>query len=379
MSVSTICPGCGSRVQPPTGYQRRKIQCSACGVMCELPERVEERVTASEPASRNVSTAAARPTVEDPPGRSDRAAHETATGEVTVQACRVCGESVRVAASADSKPSHCPVCGSVVVIPLPSASRPPQKKPKKPRPPSAPVAPPVRSESSGSIETEEAYTVRDKTKPCPDCARAMPLEASLCTGCGYNFETGETPAPKVYERVERHWDSGLPYRRRMKIFIAGESLFCLLGLPVALLAAEFVLFLSALVPFTVMLSFLLGTFASLDLRRSERGRVQLWKTWRLCFWTWSTTKIDCRHYEGIQVGMANDVDIWDWMIFLQLLVLGIVPGIFWWNYMIRPNTYYVALCRDHGYPECMLYRGKNEPLARELADTLHETTGLPPE
>src|SRR5262245_7069559 len=214
MSVSTICPGCGSRVQPPAGYQRRKIQCSACGVMCELPERVEEQVTANEPMPRSVPTAAARPAVEEPPARSNRATDETATGEVTIQACRVCGESVRVPASADSKPSHCPVCGSVVVIPLPSASRPPQKKRKKPPAASVPIAPSVRSDSSSSTETEEAYAVRDKTKPCPDCARAMPLEAPSCTGCGYNFETGETPAAKVYERLERHWDSGLPYRRR---------------------------------------------------------------------------------------------------------------------------------------------------------------------
>src|SRR5437867_3807690 len=180
MSISTICPGCGSRVQPPAEYQRRKIQCSACGVMCELPEPVEEHVTAREPAPRSVPTVAARPTVAEPPGRSNRAAHETVTGEVTIQACRVCGESVRVLASADSKPSHCPVCGSAVVIPL-SPSRPSQKKRKKPPPASAPVAPPVRSDSSSSTETEEAYTVRDKTKPCPDCQRAMPLEALLCT------------------------------------------------------------------------------------------------------------------------------------------------------------------------------------------------------
>src|SRR5438093_9726312 len=134
MSVSTVCPGCGQRVQPPEGYQRRKLQCPACGVMCELPEPVEDRVTASPRALR----LAPRPPIELPPAPPSRAATGTAPEDATLQACRVCGEPVRIAGGADSKLSHCPVCGTAMIVAPPTF--PPRGKRQRPKP-----APPPRS------------------------------------------------------------------------------------------------------------------------------------------------------------------------------------------------------------------------------------------
>ena len=41
------------------------------------------------------------------------------------------------------------------------------------------------------------------------------------------------------------------------------------------------------------------------------------------------------------------------------------------------DTFFIALCRDHGYPELTLYRGKDQYRAQDIAATLREVTGLP--
>jgi predicted amidophosphoribosyltransferase len=35
------------------------------------------------------------------------------------------------------------------------------------------------------------------TRPCPECGRALPLDAVLCTNCGLNLETGKRIPIKV--------------------------------------------------------------------------------------------------------------------------------------------------------------------------------------
>jgi len=163
----------------------------------------------------------------------------------------------------------------------------------------------------------------------------------------------------------------------MTIFIVSEAVFVLVALPSLIWAGELPSFFAAWLPYTALLAFVLGTFASVDLSQNERGRVQLSKTWRVCFWTWSTTPVRHRDYESVSVGLAYETDIMDWLMCLALLPLGILPGLLWFYYIVQPDTCLVALCKDHGYPECILFRTKNDKLARQLAATVHETTGLP--
>src|SRR5262249_38652176 len=128
---------------------------------------------------------------------------------------------------------------------------------------------------------------------------------------------------------------------------------------------------------TVLLAFVLGTFDQIDLSRNERGKVKLSKTWRVCFRIWSTVVIPWRDYEGVASGRAKSADVWDWLTCITLLILAGIPGMIWWYLAIYPDTFFIALCKDHGYPELTLYRGKDEYKAQEIAATVREVTGLP--
>ena len=53
--------------------------------------------------------------------------------------------------------------------------------------------------------------------------KMLPPEAVLCLRCEFNLQTGEKPV-KVYDKVEREWESGWPYRKRLRLFLAGQCL-----------------------------------------------------------------------------------------------------------------------------------------------------------
>jgi hypothetical protein len=111
--------------------------------------------------------------------------------------------------------------------------------------------------------------------------------------------------------------------------------------------------------------------------RNKKGRVQLSKTWRVCFLAQPTITIRLSQYEGIVSGRTRDVSFWDWLIFFVVLPAGVVPAILWWWYAIYHDSYQVALSQDHGYPEMILYRGWSEEHMRDIARTLQEATGMP--
>ena len=52
-------------------------------------------------------------------------------------------------------------------------------------------------------------------------------------------------------------------------------------------------------------------------------------------------------------------------------------AILWWRVAIRQDTVYVALTRDHGYADLILYRGWNQEQARSLAEKLADAARLP--
>ena len=168
----------------------------------------------------------------------------------------------------------------------------------------------------------------------------------------------------------------MPIERRLRYFILSECVILALAVPGALLAGNIALFLTPWLTFTFLLAFVLGTFDRLDLTRNKRGKIVLQQTWRVLFFTRPTTTIPLREYEGVMTGQSYDVGCLDWAIFLVLFPLGILPGL-WWLWAMRQNTFTVALTKDHGFPERILYRGWNESRAKEIARVLHEVSGLP--
>jgi hypothetical protein len=346
VSASVICHGCGQRLDVPAGYQRRKMRCPHCGVICELPEPGKAAGPAPRPARR--------------PAAPDL---EAAAEEILLRP-PAAGEGPD--AEPEDRRRRSPPAGI-----KPAAER----TGMRPARPGAAPPPPVEGEG---LEGEDGYGVVGglEEPKCSGCGKPLAPNVVVCAACGFNRQTGKKP-PKVYEPLECRFEAGWPLQTRVLIFIAFEALVLPLGLACALMIDEVPGFVFCWLLGTAMAAFLLGTFDRVDLARNKRGRVTLTKTWRVCFVPRPTESIRVSEYEGIVSGQTRDVEFWDWLILFVLLPVGVVPAILWYCYAINRNSFQVALAKDHGYPDVILYRGWSEDHMRHVARTLSEATGMP--
>jgi hypothetical protein len=197
----------------------------------------------------------------------------------------------------------------------------------------------------------------------------LDLGATVCSGCGHDLEAKRRE--KTFAVVLEHWEAGLPAPLRVGIFLACQGLAVIILVMAAyndeLEGAVFSWFV-----FTGMLAFLLGTYDWVDLTRNQRGRVVLTKTWRICFVPRPPITFRLSEYEGVATGRDHAADFWDWMVFLTLLGMGVIPGLIWWYFAIHRDRFFVALTAYHGAPEYYLYRGLDEEHMKRMAAVVTE-------
>jgi hypothetical protein len=279
--------------------------------------------------------------------------------------CHECGQHLPAGADSKRKKVLCPRCGALCTV------RPALEEDAPP-----PAARNDRHETAPARPRPDVYRIDDSgEQKCPECSRIVPVESILCPACGYNFQTGRK-VEKEYTKLDLEWEAGLPLRRRVVFFLAGQGIAILFGAVGAWLQSSLYLFLIPWLGYTLLLLFLLGTYDRVNLTRNKRGQVQLSKTWRVGFIPLPPQLISLRGYEHVAFGQAQDADMMIWLILIALLPFGVFPAVIWWYVAIHGETYYVALCKNHGYPELMLYRGFRESRARQMAETLQEVTGL---
>jgi hypothetical protein len=62
---------------------------------------------------------------------------------------------------------------------------------------------------------------------------------------------------------------------------------------------------------------------------------------------------------------------------LYVVPVGVLFGVVWWVYTRQKNTYYLSLCRDHGFPVVTLYRGWDQDKMEDMAETISKVARLP--
>lgn len=321
VSVTVLCQSCGRRLEVDAEAGRRKVRCPDCGVMCEVPAGAES------PA---------------PPRRRERRPPEG-------NAAKPSGPLEKRAIRPKADPA-----------------------PKKP-----PPAAPARAPASPFEDEDNTYEVVGGDVPkCPECGRPLAEEAVVCTACGVDLRTGKKPV-KTYERVERYWEAGMPLQKRLVVYGIIVGCFFVLGSVGSALAGELPYFLISFLFFCGLMAFLLGSFDRIDVTRNQRGQIRLTKTWRICFIPLAPQTFRMGDYEGLVSGQGHEVTVWDWLVVFFLLPAGIIPAVIWWYYAFYHVSFFVALAKDHGFPDVILYRGWNEAHMRDVAETLHEVTGLP--
>ena len=215
-----------------------------------------------------------------------------------------------------------------------------------------------------------------KTRDCEGCGKKVVASAVVCAHCGYDARQ-KAKAERTFEPIDRTWEAGWPYRRRMTIFLAIQALnvaivaMSLAGggsLPVSMVGVAFYIFLQA---------FLLGTFETIRIRRNKKGQTEVTSTWRICFVPLAPKKIEWRNFEGVAWGHYDAGSLLDWIVAVFLLPFCLLPAILFWYYVIRSDRYYAAFARDRGYPDTYLYRGMSEQQAKDIAQTATDATGLP--
>jgi hypothetical protein len=384
MSLSILCHGCGKRFDLPDDFKRRKKQCPFCGVMCDVAG-----ATAGAPAPPAAPPAQPVPVRTPPPVREAIAervlvardprpadapvplAEETPvlpadpTAPTITTACPQCRAPVAVP-SGRHGPIRCPRCAMLVADPSfggTDAVR--------------PAARPAQHVHHDEGDDGNPYAVVDTgERPCPECGNRMAAGDVVCMDCGFNRQTGRKPPKRVFDRVDRSWEAGWPFKKRLLVFGALQGSFFLIGMIMVALKGNVGTFIGTWIGFTLMLSFVTGTYDRLDLARNKRGAIRLSKTWRLCFFPFRTDTIDWREYQGVVVGLGYTTGFLDWLVMVNLLVLGVVPGIIWFTLMNR-DSYLAALTREHGFPALTLYQGWSQEHAEDIARTLHEVAGYP--
>jgi hypothetical protein len=215
-----------------------------------------------------------------------------------------------------------------------------------------------------------------KTRRCESCTKEIDLVAVVCVHCGFDAGT-KKKVERVFVPIDRSWESGWPFQRRLTVFLLAQGAN-LLTLIVATAAGESLpLSIGAILFYVGLQAFLLGTFESVRIRRNKKGQVEITSLWRIAFVPKAAKKVNWREREGVAFGHYDDTGISDWIIFVQLLFMCVVPALLWWWFVMRSDHFYAALTRDRGYPETYLYKGMNEAQAKEICQVATDATGLP--
>lgn len=408
MSRSVICHSCGLRLEVDDNYPRRRIRCSACGVMCEVPpldrpvpfpppppEPAPRLGSDPKPFRRVVQKPAA---VQAPTSRHRKNLNVQVPPQGEVVACPKCGERMRLP-KGHHEAVQCPTCSTVVELRKPATL---EAQAVEVIQPAVVMAPDPPLDSSHE-DDGRPYPLRDgPLRRCGSCGNRLDDLVVVCPTCGLDLRSGVKPA-KVYTPLERHWVVGMSPNRRFLLFFLGQALAAASVLVAVLnrpTLGELISGLMSWLLFTSITSFLLGTYLSIDLWRNRSGSVRLSKTWTFCFIPRRPQQVNLARYEGVSTGHDQDAGCFEWFVFASLVLfafsqvipvlysgfhwhtplsvlLGVAPATIWWFVCIQGVVYYVGLTRHHGMTDLVLYRGSSEPMMHDIADTLREVGDLP--
>jgi ribosomal protein L40E len=205
--------------------------------------------------------------------------------------------------------------------------------------------------------------------PCPKCFAEMPFKAALCTRCGYNRLT-KKKAKRKYTPMHRVWESDRKLADRLMWMGAAQGFHFFMGFVCYWIAGTIMPAIIMWPLMTGLTCFVLGTYDSIELKRDEKGRVELTIQWRTAFVPQEAQKIDVRGYEGVVSGPWQTIGFLEWFVFLSLLTWGIVPGLVWYYFAMHLPHYSVALAENHGQATVYVYRGRSAEQMNDIAEAI---------
>jgi len=400
VSATVLCAGCGLQVAVPPDHSGRRLRCPECGVMSDVPDTIRARATVNAPSSSKAIEeeiftgpdpgptplpASAPPnaiTAEapSPAAPAQRPVRPAVAKPKKVFACSTCGEMVRAPLGKRRKAWRCPICAS----PAPEetairAAAVADVRLSPPRVADAPASPvePEMGHTSHDHGDHLPYPIdRSPLRKCGNCGKLLPVETVLCISCGFHEGAGQK-MERPYEPIRRHWEAGLPLRKRFLVFLALQVFGLAIYAWQALDGEHWLIFLVPWLFYTLLLAFVLGTFDRFEISRNEEGKAQVKRGWRICFLPRRAYRIPWHQYDGVVTYRTRESGCLAWFVILSLIPLGILPAVLWWWFFVHRDAHFLALSRGHGCPELTLYRGISEEKVLQIAQVLHQATGLP--
>ncbi len=285
----------------------------------------------------------------------------------TIPTCRHCGGFIRLRARHADGDAVCPTCGKIWD----------EDEPVK-RDSSLPNLE-IDDTDDDDEDNDDPYDLVGGSKIpfCPECKHELGRGDKLCVRCGYDL-TKRRKHKKSYQEMHLHWVNGYTWQGRMKLLLAIQTFVLVwiifMGWLLQLdtpggLAITYLLF-------TGMMCFCIGTFDEIFVDRDTRGRVQITKIWYSFFFKLPPRTNKLIGYANITSGRVNEAGFWEWLLMFGLLPYCIIPGVVWWYLSIHRDTFFVVLARDHGAPALSIYRGFNQEVMTDIAESLSNLSGL---
>lgn len=184
---------------------------------------------------------------------------------------------------------------------------------------------------STSPNSKASRSAGGATRRCPHCNSNLE-SAVICITCGYNVMTGRQLTTSV-ESFKRHWHLGfLP--------LAG-----------------------------------LGCFYTLTLRKAPGQAATLVKTRRIFFLPVRNSQFSLDNRKSLAIGYGSRISREFWWLMLIMFGCGIIPGLIFlplWLRALNKEDVFVLDLVETGGRRTNLFRGPQEEIMRDLADTLSE-------
>jgi len=325
------CTHCGNSIALPVGFDRPKVRC-ACGYYVDVPAAKRER------SPNKVAATVAESTVADQPKPKPPAAVKL----------------LHKLEPHDHRPAFDVEPGG---IPLLAGTQ--------------------------DEEDDQPYAVPGTgLKNCPQCRGELPLEATFCVHCGTDFKSG-TKAHSVKQPMYGVWSEGLSRQTRFSI-LAGMQVINFVGFALTVLEQRGNLFnagtmLSLMVfqAFNLGLQlFLVGTYDTLIVKRDSRNRTSLTRIRRIGFYPMKPEKLDWKESTHLSIIGAVSAGFVEWYFCIYLLLLGCLPGILFYWFIIRPSRCHVHTMDVYGASQEVIFRTKDRDQADEICTFTRDATGL---
>jgi hypothetical protein len=348
-------------------YTRKKMRCTQCGVIFDLPD----------PKDRSAIPAPPPPRTERPTAPAKTQPAKTASPPKSAPPSVLTGEPISSAPGTAVKA----LSSAPIVTP-----------------------PPVEAPSDDAEDDEFAFFDGKDTRPyektgqeireCPHCHATVNPNAKVCSACGFMLTELEDETGRP---LRRRWESGWSHRRRLIFFLISQIVVLVLFIGSIVGGMNPFTFFFPYAFFTGMTAFLFGSYNWVDFARNKKGKLRLQQTWRICFFLRPAATLRLSDYEELASGVEGSPAI-NWIIVLFLILFGafgglvvglllglglyVVPvgvlfGVAWWVYARQKNTYYLSLCRDHGFPVVTLYRGWDQNKMDDMAETISKVARMP--